>query len=191
MLRCEKCNKEFAAEESLNQHNKSKHQELYEEPKSKLTEKQKKKIRNWSIFIVIIGLTTWGIFAIASNIESCKDIPAKDLVLSSHSNVVSHIHPTLTITIDGDQQAIQSNIGVEKDFMRALHTHDATGKLHIESPCRGRTKFTLGEFFEIWGEVFYKEGMSVKMFVNEEENLDLDKYVLKDLDNIKLEYTSE
>ena len=43
MLRCEKCNKEFAAEESLNQHNKSKHQELYEEPKSKLTEKQKEK----------------------------------------------------------------------------------------------------------------------------------------------------
>ena len=61
MVKCEKCNKEFATEESLNQHNKSKYPELYEEPKSKLTEKQKKKIKYWSIFGIIIVIIVVGI----------------------------------------------------------------------------------------------------------------------------------
>lgn len=33
-----------------------------------------------------------------------------------------------------------------------MHTHDETGIIHIESP-ENRT-FTLGEFFDIWGEKF-------------------------------------
>jgi hypothetical protein len=31
-----------------------------------------------------------------------------------------------------------------------LHTHDASGVIHIESPVRRR--YTLGEFFDVWGQ---------------------------------------
>ena len=190
MVKCELCNKEFETEESLQQHKKVKHQVQEKEPKIKFTQKQKRKIRNWSILIAVIGLISWGIFAIVSNVESCQEIPAKELTLSAHTNAVIHIHPKLTIFVEGKQQLIPANIGVESNFMRALHTHDASGTLHIESPCSGRTDFTLGEFFEVWGEGFYKEGMKVRMLVNGEENAELDKYIMRNHDDIKLEYAS-
>ncbi|MBI2105825.1 hypothetical protein HYT56_03235 [Candidatus Woesearchaeota archaeon] len=74
MPKCEKCNKEFASEESLNQHNKSKHLELYNEPKnrSKFTERQKRKIKNWSIFTIIILVLVVGITYL---IASSKTLP--------------------------------------------------------------------------------------------------------------------
>ena len=31
-----------------------------------------------------------------------------------------------------------------------LHTHDATGVIHVESPVR--RVYTLGQFFDIWGQ---------------------------------------
>ncbi len=72
MPRCEKCDKEFATEESLNQHNRSKHHELYNEPKKKLTDKQKKKIKYWSIFVIILGFIIVGIILLAT---SAKTLP--------------------------------------------------------------------------------------------------------------------
>jgi hypothetical protein len=188
MVKCKKCDKDFTSEEGLAHHNKAKHREPRAE--KKISPAKKKKIKNWSIFLISLGLIILGIYALTSNVSSCKDLPAKELTLASHTNVISHIHPLLSIYIDEERQGIPANIGVETEFMRALHTHDSSGKLHIESPCPGRTQFPLGDFFEIWEEDFYKEGMSVKMTVNGKENIDLDNYILKDLDNIKLEYTT-
>jgi hypothetical protein len=188
MSKCEKCDKEFETDAALEQHNKAKHPEP--EKQSTLSTRQKKKIRNWFILSLVTLALIFGIYFIASNTSSCKELPAKDLVLRSHNNVVTHIHPVLSIFIDGKRQGIPANIGVETDFMRALHTHDSSGKLHIESPCSGRTDFTLGEFFEVWEEAFYKEGMKVKMLVNGKDTPELENYVLKDLDDIRLEYTT-
>lgn len=65
MVKCEICDKEFATEESLQQHNKVKHHEPKNQ--SKLSSKQKKKIKNWSIIIVILALLIIGIYYIISN----------------------------------------------------------------------------------------------------------------------------
>lgn len=35
---------------------------------------------------------------------------------------------------------------------RPLHTHDATGTIHVESSAR--TSFSLGQFFAVWGVRF-------------------------------------
>jgi hypothetical protein len=76
-----------------------------------------------------------------------------------------HIHTRLTIFVDGKPKTVPYGVGISDPqlepgvgvpFVAAgacfswLHTHAADGIIHIESPVR-RT-FTLGNFFEIWGQ---------------------------------------
>lgn len=72
-----------------------------------------------------------------------------------------HIHAHLTLIADGEQRAIPLAVGspdpfeVENFVIAAgcfywLHTHDATGIVHLEAPVS--TPLTLGQFFEIWGQ---------------------------------------
>jgi hypothetical protein len=74
---------------------------------------------------------------------------------------VQHIHAHLTLIADGVQRAIPlavgtvgsqviSNFVVDAHCFYWLHTHDATGIIHVEAPVS--TQFTLGDFFAIWGE---------------------------------------
>ncbi len=64
-------------------------------------------------------------------------------------NGVLHVHAHLSIFSNGVQQRIPTNIGIPS-CMYPLHTHDATGIIHIESPTFQR--ITLGQFFDIWGQ---------------------------------------
>jgi len=65
--------------------------------------------------------------------------------------VAYHIHAHLAIYASGDPQAVPAGIGIPGDkCLYWLHTHDATGVIHVESPAQ-RT-YTLGQFFDIWGQ---------------------------------------
>ncbi len=66
-----------------------------------------------------------------------------------------HIHPNLKIVINESVQEIPANIGVNATCMNPLHTHDASGILHIESP--EKRDFSLGDFFAVWGQPFSKD----------------------------------
>lgn len=77
-----------------------------------------------------------------------------------------HIHPFVHITIDGEAALIPTNVGIDPSLWRdhsldgygmmasmsPLHTHDTTGKIHVES--RVTRDYTLGDFFRVWGESF-------------------------------------
>lgn len=74
---------------------------------------------------------------------------------------VQHIHVHLTLIANGQQRAIPIAVGVGNPFIIQnfvvaagcyywLHTHDATGIVHIEAPVT--TTFNLGQFFDIWGQ---------------------------------------
>jgi len=66
--------------------------------------------------------------------------------------VILHIHAHLDILVNGKKQPVPASIGIYNTsggFLTDLHTHDATGIIHIESPTR--RKFSLGEFFGVWG----------------------------------------
>jgi hypothetical protein len=74
---------------------------------------------------------------------------------------VQHIHVHLTLIANGVQRAIPlavgvlgaeeiSNFVVDGRCFYWLHTHDATGIVHIEAP--DSAQYTLGKFFAIWGE---------------------------------------
>ena len=70
---------------------------------------------------------------------------------SNMAGTALHIHPQLRIDVHGSRIAIPVNIGISPggQSMAALHTHDDSGTIHVESPVV-RT-YTLGEFFDVWG----------------------------------------
>lgn len=86
-----------------------------------------------------------------------------------------HFHPRLKVYVDGRQVPVPANIGIDptQDPMQMadLHTHDASGTIHVE----GMTGARLGQFFAIWGVPLsarqlgpYRAGggNSVRMWVN-------------------------
>jgi hypothetical protein len=83
--------------------------------------------------------------------------------------VLFHIHAHLTIFVRGGARQIPAGIGIAPPLeveetptgafvagascFMWLHTHSADGIIHTESPIT-RT-YTLGEFFDIWGQPLY------------------------------------
>lgn len=65
---------------------------------------------------------------------------------------VFHIHQHLAIVDHGKTVAVPSDVGrpVVASCLYWLHTHTPDGLIHIEAP-KFRT-FTLGDFFDVWGE---------------------------------------
>jgi hypothetical protein len=69
--------------------------------------------------------------------------------LTNEGEVV-HIHQHLDIYVNGRKVRVPSQIGIyDGQFLTELHTHDATGIMHVESPTK-RT-FDLAQFFGVWG----------------------------------------
>jgi hypothetical protein len=62
-----------------------------------------------------------------------------------------HIHQHLDLFAKGRHVTVPANIGIDPSatFLAALHTHDNSGIMHVESPVV--TSFTLGQFFAVWG----------------------------------------
>jgi len=65
-----------------------------------------------------------------------------------------HIHSHLSIFVNGEQRAIPGHVGIVEnattDCHYYIHTHDRSGKIHIEPPVA--TTNTLGQLFAIWGQ---------------------------------------
>ena len=62
-----------------------------------------------------------------------------------------HIHAHLDVYVSGKRVRVPASIGIDyqQQFITELHTHDATGVIHIESPTV--TTFSLGQLFGEWG----------------------------------------
>ena len=61
-----------------------------------------------------------------------------------------HIHQHLDVFVHGQPVEVPANVGIDPSVgLAVLHTHDATGLIHVESP--ERRDFTLGDFFDVWG----------------------------------------
>jgi len=62
-----------------------------------------------------------------------------------------HMHQHLDLFIHGHPVPVPAEIGVNRveGFIAPIHTHDGSGMIHIESSVVSR--YTLGQFFDIWG----------------------------------------
>jgi hypothetical protein len=71
-----------------------------------------------------------------------------------------HIHAHLTLYKDGAPVPVPAYVGIpyssaihvsgQNTCLFYLHTHDASGVIHIESPTKPERPFMLGQFFDIW-----------------------------------------
>ena len=119
-----------------------------------------------------------------------------------HSGLARHDHSNLNIYINGVENAIPSSVGINTEVcnqeggnMHAVHTHDASGKLHIES--NEDIDIPIGVFFDIWGVHFNETGIfdyrvnsthELVMTVDGVTNYDFDNYLLVDGKEIALVY---
>ncbi|MDE0869893.1 MAG: hypothetical protein OSA21_06230 [Candidatus Poseidoniaceae archaeon] len=102
------------------------------------------------------------------NLASTADSPdSLSLECLDHGELSSesrHDHVTLQIFIDDTPYTVESSTGVQTDVcngnennMHVIHTHDASGRLHIEVNEAGDVP--LGVFFDIWGQHFNETGI--------------------------------
>ena len=66
-----------------------------------------------------------------------------------------HVHTHVSIFLNGEQLAVPGQVGIvstgpSTDCHYEIHTHDSSGKIHVEAPASG--VFTLGQLFAIWGQ---------------------------------------
>ena len=99
-----------------------------------------------------------------------------------------HWHPELAIYVKGVKQEIPADIGIGA-VHQPIHTHDATGTLHLEFQGLVRKHdITLGQFFKNWGRDMQSFGENVKMTVDGEENTEFENYVMQDKDKVELRF---
>jgi len=93
------------------------------------------------------------------------------IACQADEQVLFHIHAHLTIFVRGSARQVPAGIGIAPPYQVEatprgafvagapcfmwLHTHAADGLIHTESPVK-RT-YTLGEFFDIWGQPLDRE----------------------------------
>ncbi len=114
--------------------------------------------------------------------------------VSTSVPLAMHIHPHLSIFINGQPQVIPADIGITSTGGAfPIHTHDASGTLHVESPVA--REFRLQDFFTIWGQSFDARDIldqhtdathqvAVTMTVDGQPSAAFGSLVLRDQDNI-------
>ena len=77
--------------------------------------------------------------------------------LTQEGSVV-HVHQHLDLFVDGRHAVVPGGIGInDNSFISPIHTHDASGVIHVESP--SKEHFTLAQFFAIWGVRFTRNAL--------------------------------
>ena len=190
-------------------HNAAKHIEHSPDPPEK--QFPMKKICTWIIGIFIIALVIWGIAALIPK-EHVKELKVN--IDKNNLNIpleAVHWHPRLMIKIDGKIIPIPHGIGhttgkiVDTHLsgmgMSPTHTHEEKdGTIHLENnnPGSKPETVTLGYFFYVWDKPFNSTCIfeyctdkgGLKMFVNNLQNYEFQNYIMRDKDNILIEYIS-
>lgn len=102
-------------------------------------------------------------------------VRAAGLTMLRTEGTVEHLHSHLTVTVNGRPETIPALIGVDESAqtISPLHTHDASGIVHVESPVK--VAFTLGQLFTEWnvaldsttvGSLGKATGDTITTFVN-------------------------
>ncbi|HXK39939.1 MAG TPA: hypothetical protein VJ837_03835 [Candidatus Paceibacterota bacterium] len=144
------------------------------------------------VVAIIIALFAWGI---ASQNKNMTYIPGTNVAClpQGHQNLKTHIHPLMTITMDGIPETLPTDIGITGDCMAEVHTHDTTGTLHVETVDASRLDaLTLADFFDVWGTTFEREHFSVSLTVDGEEMIKIDPSMIhfRDGQRFNITYTS-
>ena len=191
--RCSRCGREFIGDKALRQHLRVKHPTYY--------------IARHILPVVLLVALVASAIALAApqyltsprTFDTATTSVDRDQLLtrylSSHDQLAYHIHPTLRILVDGNEIPVPANIGIEPDGRsRYIHTHDATGVIHVESPIQ--VDFTFGDFMKIWGKRLDQQCFdtycgTVTVSVNGNIISDPLSHILRDGDKILVEVKTD
>lgn len=148
------------------------------------------------ILILVVLVIAFGFIFLGNRQSGSNEQDITKICVQHQGSIRMHIHPRLKIVIKNKEEVIPANIGiVSPTCMRPIHTHDASGTLHLEFPKPRDVR--LAEFFTIWGKPFNSNQIleftngpegQVKMLVNGQENTEFENYIMKDLDRIEIRY---
>ena len=95
-----------------------------------------------------------------------------DECVGGHSGLAEHYHPMVYISVLGEEVEIPGNVGLNDPgcTMRPLHTHDTSGKIHVEFKESG-IEAPLEAFFDIWGKHMDETGFDDHRVDNNHEFL--------------------
>jgi len=84
--------------------------------------------------------------------QAFGSLPIDGIQCNSMEGAVEHIHSRLQLYDRGKSVAVPAQIGISQQSgcLYWLHTHTPDGYIHMESPVS--RPFTLGQFFDIWGQ---------------------------------------
>ena len=98
--------------------------------------------------------------------------PRSEQCLDSHNSLAMHIHPRLELVVNNQSVTVPGDLGIDTtacdQAMHLLHTHDASGKLHIE----GYEPFTptADLIFEVWN-ISYPDDESLSPLFDDATNV--------------------
>lgn len=161
-----------------------------EEENRKQRNKNLKRFSKIALTALVVGSV---IGALGWYIAKQPKTPASEIISSRGI----HWHPELSVYIKGVKQEIPANIGIGVTH-QPIHTHDATGVIHLEIQGRvTKDDIKLGRFFKIWDKQFNSNCIfnscngpdgKMKMLVNGKENTEFDSYIMQDKDKIEIRY---
>lgn len=146
------------------------------------------------IVLVFVVVSSFILFQMGG--AMCRSLPAENINIHGHYGIRTSNSVHLSISINGAELTIPSDIGISDGVLRPLHTSDTTGKINLESKCP--REFILGDFFKIWGKNFNStcimdycdDGVHMmKVLVDGEENNDFENLVLVDGQKISIVYS--
>lgn len=93
--------------------------------------------------------------------------PVDGIPCANQEYVTLHVHPHLAIFFHGKQVQVPKYIGGSTGpgggCLYWIHTHDASGIIHVEAPQLsppGGSEYDLGMFFDIWGQPLTRENVA-------------------------------
>ena len=157
----------------------------------------------WLIIAVVLLLvfsSWWKPKVEEKKIERQSEMTSRETALLCTTDMATqyHIHPELHILIDGVENPIPPNLGIQSTCMTSIHTHEGGGIIHVESPVQ--KDFTLGDFFAVWKKAFSKDKVLDSMVTPTTEivvtvnGTRVDTYentILKDKDKIVISYQNK
>jgi len=112
-----------------------------------------------TIFTAALGVVVLGTAFCSGSVGAQSmfgGAPIDGIRCESMEGAVLHIHQHLQFFNQGRQVAVPAGIGIPtaSNCLYWIHTHTGDGIIHVESPTR--RAFTLGQFFDIWGQELSK-----------------------------------
>ena len=129
----------------------------------------KKRSNKLIVLLVISGIVA-GIVYVGYRSDSTSSSAAAvidGIECNTSEFTTFHIHAHLDYYVNGNHMTVPEKIGiVDNKCLYWMHTHDASGIIHIESP--KSEEFTLQQFINIWNATggFPIFGATPKIFVN-------------------------